>query len=154
MNARGIRIWDKEDGAVSVRLFDILEEIKNGNLLHWSLLDLYAMGEFEEKSLSDLEDQITESEKGLFINWQELNLLSHKLELIIQIVIIGCYNQDLLHRYENPKEMYETCDVVIDLVDSNFWEVSSKDLDLISRLAKKFLKTEFLQSDYQKYFCK
>ena len=46
--------------------------------------------------------------------------------------------------------MYETCDFVIEMIDSGYWEVFSKDKTLIDKLAKKFKDTQFLEPDFQK----
>ncbi len=153
MNSKGIRIWDEEDGAVSVKLSDILEEIKNGDSFNWSILFLDAMGDLgKDRSIPEFQNQIIKSEKGFLIKWEELNLLSLRFEQIFQIIIIACSDKSLLLRYEEDQERYENCDISIELIDSYFWEVFSKDLDLINRLAKKFFKTEFLEPDYQKDF--
>ena len=40
--------------------------------------------------------------------------------------------------------MYETCDFVIEMVDSSYWEVFSKNEQLIDRLAAKFKDVQFL----------
>lgn len=45
-------------------------------------------------------------------------------------------------RYEDEKEMYKTCDLVIDLIDCVFWEVYSKDQNFLDKLERKFQETE------------
>ena len=45
--------------------------------------------------------------------------------------------------------MYENCDIVIEKLDSSFWEVFSKNTDLIKRLSSKFKHVKFLESDFQ-----
>ena len=64
-------------------------------------------------------------------------------------MLIGCKDRKMIRRYENSKTMYEACDVVIEMIDSNFWEVFSNDGNLINRLSKKFKEIEFLDSDFQ-----
>lgn len=153
MLTKGIRISIDRKRNVNVKLFDILEEIKNGNSFFWSILDLNAIGNLGKgKSIPAFEEEIRNSKNGFFINWEDLKSLSYKFEQIIDISIIGCSNPNFLRFYENDQEMYETCDTVIEMIDGGFWEVFSKDLDLINQLAKKFSKTEFLESDYQKDF--
>lgn len=151
MKVKGIRILDKVKRVVSVELPDILEEIPNGNLFHWSILCLEAMGHLEEgKSIPVFEKQIGDSEKGLFIDWNDLNTLSKKFYQIIDITLIGCKDKNLLRRYKNDQEMYETCDMIIEMIDSSYWEIFSKDDQLINRLSKKFKDTEFLSPDFEK----
>lgn len=151
MKVKGIRILDKKNRIVCVRLSDILKEIHNGNLLHWSILHFHASGHLGEgKSIPIFTQQINESDKGLFIKWDDLNLLANKLYEVIDILIAGCGDESLLIRYENDQEMYEASNIVIEMVDSGYWEVFSKDKDLINRLAAKFKETKFLEPDFEK----
>ncbi len=150
MTVKGLRILDKNGRVISVELPDILEEIPNGNLLHWSILCLEAMGHLGEgKSIVVFEKQINHSEKGLFIDWNDLNILAKKFYQVIDITLIGCEDKNLLRRYENDQEMYETCDIVIEMIDSGRWEVFSKNEQLISKLASKFKETKFLEPDFE-----
>lgn len=152
MKSKGIEISDSINNVISVTLPDILKEIHNGNSFHWSILDLYASGNLGEgKSIVAFSDTIYKSEKGFFINWDDLNLLSVKFWEIIDIVIIGCKDENLLRKYENDKKMYEACDIFIVFFDSCFWEVFSKDEDLIERLAKRFNEIKFLDLDTVNY---
>lgn len=151
MKAKGIRILDKKNNTVSVELPDILQEIHNGNLLSWSILYLEATGHLGEgQSITDFEKLIKYSKKGLFITWDNLNALSHKFYDLMHIIIIGSKDDALLRRYEKDQEMYETCDVVIEMFDSSYWEIFSKNEDLINRLAAKFKDIKLLESDFLK----
>lgn len=147
MKVRGIRISDSRDRVVSVELPDILEEIRDGNLLQWSILYLEATGDLgEDRSIADFEEKIFNLEDGLYINWEDLNILSKKFNQVIDIIIIGSKSKLLLRRYTNDHEMYETCDVVIQMIDSSYWEVFSQDKSLIDRLSTKFKKIKLLNS--------
>ncbi len=46
--------------------------------------------------------------------------------------LIGCKDENLLHHYENDQDMYETCDITIEMIDSWYWKVFSKDEALAS----------------------
>lgn len=145
MKAKGIRILDKEGHFVLIKLADILKEISDGNQLHWSILFLDAIGDLgNDRSIVDLAKQANESERGIFLPWNELNDLAEKI-YIIDIDIIGCRDERALHRYSNDKVMYEACDCVIEMFDSSYWEIVSKDQVLISSLAAKFKDTELLE---------
>lgn len=50
----------------------------------------------------------------------------------------------MLHRYDDDKEMYESCDIVIRMVDSSYWEIYSHAKSLLEGYKKKFLKTEWI----------
>ena len=66
---------------------------------------------------------------------------------MFETVVLGAYNINLLHRYKEEREMYITCDVVIELIDCAFWEVYVKDMKVIERLKKKFKEIELLDVD-------
>ena len=75
-------------------LSDILQEVKNGNQLEWSILYLQTTGHLGQgKSIPEFEQQIIDSEKGFFITWNDLNELSHKFWDLMDIIIIGCINK-------------------------------------------------------------
>ena len=145
MQAKGIRILDKKNGLVSVELPSIFSEIKNGDSLYWSILYSYATGDLGQgQSIPEYEQKIADFEKGSFISWGELNLLSKKLYDVMDFTLIGCYDQTFLKRYENECEMHDSCDIVIEMIDSSYWEVYSKNEKLIEKLAAKFKQVEFL----------
>lgn len=149
MKTIGIRIRDKID-KMSIKLPLILEEIHDGNSLYWTILYIEANGDWEEKIPLISEKSINKSENGFNIKWEDLNFIANCFFQIKDIVILGDKNIKLLRRHENDQEMYEACGVFIEMVDCSFWEVFSKDEDLIYRLAAKFKKIEFLESDFVK----
>jgi hypothetical protein len=151
MKSKGIRIEDENEiGAISVALSDILEEIQDGNAFQWSILEIEAFGNFGEgRTYKQLEKEVNDSKNGFFIAWEELNVLSRKFDQIIWITVIGCKDEKLLRYYKTDQEMYETCDIVIEMFDSSCWEVFSKDENLINRLSAKFKDIKLLETDFQ-----
>lgn len=149
MSSKGIRISDEKNDVVCIDLQDILEEINNGNSLNWSILFFYGMGHLKDgKSIPDFEEEVRNSERGVFLTWDDLNMFADSLWQAFDFLVIGCTDPRLIVRHENDQEMYETCDIVIHMHDCCFWEVFSRDEDLISRLVKKFKKIEFLKPDF------
>lgn len=149
MKTKGIRISDREKGYVSVDLSDILKEISNGDSFYWSILSLYSVGDLGLKKLTSIpEEKIDQLEKGMLIEWNELSSIKTNSSQIIDTIIIGCKEKKFLKRYKKDQEMYETCDIVINMFDSSYWEIFSKDESLINRLASKFKETMFLESDF------
>ncbi len=150
MITKGIRILDKKSNIVSVTLSEILNEIDNGDQYVWSIIDLYAMGDLgKDISITEFEDVIQSSPNGYFMSWRELISFSNKLNLLINILVIGSKNKYLLVYNRDYRVMYETCNIVIEMIDSAFWEVFSLDEHYIDRLALKFKDVEFLKSDFR-----
>ena len=150
MKSKGIRIEDTKNQFQCIDLVEILREIKKKNY-YWSILFLDGMGNLGDNiSIPEFEKQIFESQNGVLISWDELYDIATKLEQIIDITIIGCNDLKLVRRYDTEEEMYETCDIVIEMVDGDCWEVFSKDENLINELAGKFKNTQFLDIDFLK----
>ncbi len=147
MKTIGIRILDGKDNVLEPTLSDILEEISDGQGLHWTILFLDGTPNPGQGSfLTNYESQINDSKNGLSIRWEDLVLLSRKFLKMFEATILGCKDVSLLRRYESEKEMYETCDVVIDLIDCAFWEVYSKNGKILNNLKKKFREIEPLET--------
>ena len=130
MKTKGIRISDcseTNNDVVSVELHHILEEIYEGAEFHWSILYLDSMGQLKNgRSISDFENEIEQSETGLWLKWEELKNLATKFYQIYDLLLIGCKDISHLHRYQGEKELWETCDISIEMFDCSYWEVFSK----------------------------
>ncbi len=151
MKTQGIRILDNKNEIVSVKLSDILDVISYGELFNWSILYSYVILKPNQGiTIFELEEKTNNSENGYKVSWEQLKQLAEKNHQAIDITLIGCNNDKLLHRYEDDKEMYETCDIVIEMIDGGFWEIFSRDFDLISKLKEKFKETELLKPNFKK----
>lgn len=141
----GIRIRDKDNSFVSIELRDILSLIEKGGEFSWSILFLWATGDLGAgRSIPDFEEEVRLSKSGIHMDWPELVSLSEKFQQTIDIVAIGCGDEANLRRFETDEEMYRECDLVIVMFDSSYWEIYSKDSDLIDRMEKHFKYTERL----------
>ena len=93
--------------------------------------------------------KINQSEDGRTATFESILETSKKMFQEIDLTIIACKTKENLHRYKEDKEMYETCDIVIEMIDGGFWEIFSKNVTWINQLAKKFHSVEFLATDFQ-----
>ncbi|MDX8430653.1 MAG: hypothetical protein SNF33_02435 [Candidatus Algichlamydia australiensis] len=150
MSTKGIRISDlKENKCIPLR--EILAEIPNASQPNWALLwldvtPLDSSGSF----FIELENKVNKSKNGFPCTFETLFEISKKIFQEIEVLIIGCSNKGNIHRYKDDQKMYETCDIVIEMIDGGFWEIFSKDTKWIDRLAKKYEKVELLTPDFQK----
>lgn len=148
MGANAIRILDTKDEVVSVKLSDILATIRNGEQLFWSFLLLDSVAEKEYvNEISEFEKEISHSLDGKECDWNELIKLAPKLFQEIDLILIGCKNRENLHRYLTDDEMYEKCEVVIEMIDSSYWEIHSPYLKLLELFEDRFNNTVLLDSD-------
>ena len=150
MKTQGIRISDIKEGKC-ITFSEILSYIKNGQQFYWSILWLDVTPFHNEgEYIIQLEKEINKSEKGLLESFDFLKKLSSKIFQEIEMIVIASKKKENLHRYKEVQEIYETCDIVIEIIDGGYWEVFSKDKTLIDKLAKKFNDIKFLTSDFQK----
>ncbi len=148
MKTCSIRISDSKNNTLDVELSDILEEIYDSANLNWSILFLDGTpNPGQGKFLAEYIKKINRSENGLCLSFEELKNLSDKFSQIFETIVIGAYNGNLLHRYQQEKDMRATCDVVIELIDCAFWEIHVKDVKVIERIKDKFKEIELINSE-------
>ena len=139
MKTYGIRIFEDKNEFLSILLSDILKEISEGDSLFWAILFLEGTPvQNQRKNLIKYMNQINESSEGLYIKWKDLFTLSDQFDQIFETIILGCKNINLLHRYKNEKQMYKSCDIVIELIDCAFWEIYAKDFNIVQKIKVKF----------------
>ena len=148
----GVRIFDEMNGVIIIDFPQILDVMKNGDLLYWSILYLEAIAKegetesFPGHSIREFEKLIMESENGFNIQWNEIKKLATNFHQVIDIILIGSERKEFLHRYLNDKDMFRSCNTIIKMVDSSFWEIYSKNADFLFRLKSKFKQVENLES--------
>ena len=152
MKSKGIRIRDgrpDDDEILGVSPINILELLDNNNKLNWAILELEATGDLgNNRPIPKFRDAIENSERGYWIGWDDLKETSGKFWQVIWMTIIGCKDKKNLRFYDTSFEMYESCEVVIEIFDGSCCEVFSHDRSLIERLAKKYKDIELLEPDW------
>jgi hypothetical protein len=148
MKSKGIEISDAK-GTVCIDFSEIISELSGGDTYYWSILFLWSIAkETSQVVFPCFQSGIFRFSRGLFVIWEDINMLARDSEQIIDLILIGSKDQNLLQRYEDDQEMFETCDIVLELVDGGFWIIFSKDEQFISRLANKFKEIKFLETDF------
>ena len=62
---------------------------------------------------------------------QELLDIAKKIDQLIELVLIGDEDENNLHKLEDDVSIKQQCLFFIELVDSSYWEISSKDKSYI-----------------------
>ncbi len=142
----GARIFDKKDSFLSVSFLNVLNEIDRIESFKWSLLYFKGAGYLKDgTTILDFEENIHISERGLFVNSNKLKDLANEKIQFYEVLLVGCKDIEKIVRYADDQEMYERCDIVIEMIDSSYWEVFSTDKSLIRKLLIKFKETELLE---------
>ena len=151
MQSHGIRISDSKGSVLNVKISDILKLIQKGNDLNWCILFLDGTPKPEKaNTVNDYKNKINKSKEGLKLKWDDVCFVGDQLFQIYEIIILGCKNQEFLHRYDSDQEMYQSCDIVIELIDCAFWQIFSKNQDLINRIKRSFKEVELLEPNFEK----
>lgn len=138
--AHMVEINDSKDGLLTVTLPMLLDEISpSGEKLHWSIFYLSATGDLgDDRSIVDFENEISDSDKGFFLSWNELKTLSVKFDQVFDTLIVGAANKEDIKKYDDDEKLYSNFDVVLDLFDGAYWRVYSEDDSIIKKMANKF----------------
>ncbi len=134
-----LRITGGNEDVLDISLADFLKTIKIGNEYLWSILWLRGVSFEGKKSAIEVEEEIDSSENGLIETWDELLEMSLNFSQIIEIIIIGDKNNSVLKKYSKNIEMYNNCEVVIELVDSSYWLFYSKNKELMELVKRNFV---------------
>ncbi|WBM74098.1 hypothetical protein [Saprospira grandis] len=133
-----IKITSLNSTVLEIELLDILSNIDTPEKYKWSILWLEAMAKDEDFPMLDFEKKVNESKNGQFTSSQNLIELGEACTQIIEILLIADMDRNKLKRYESDSEMKKSCQYCIELIDSSFWEITSKDENFLLKLREKF----------------
>lgn len=129
---------------LSVSLKEVLDCVSNSENIQWSILWLTAVGNLEPESVIAIEERANQSANGLEVSWPFLLEFAEKVSQIIEIILLGNTSPEQLHRYENDNEMYSSCDYILELIDSSYWLLHSKNAEFIMTAKKKLQGSEII----------
>ncbi|WP_445453147.1 hypothetical protein [Flavobacterium sp. 25HG05S-40] len=132
---------DLEVTVLKVTLADILKCISEPDFYKWKILWFEGIWNLDE-SILDFEDTINNSENGVSYNFTDLLILSNNINQIMEIILVGDKDMDKLVRYQEDVEMYENCEMVLELVDSSYWEINTSNAKFSDNLIKSFENVE------------
>lgn len=150
MEPKGLRINEKKNHVVAVKLKDILSQVVSGNEFVWSILYLNGVGSPNDISNLELSKIAFSSPKGYILDWDKLKSYSEAIDPIDWITLIGCREEFHLTRYKDDEEMYLSTDYCIRMFDSSYWEIFTKEDDFYNNVIKNFDVIAYLDVDFQK----
>jgi hypothetical protein len=141
-----IEIHDRTlEGALKPELVHILNLLSpEADLLCWSVLELQAEAKSELEGglgMLELEATIAESPKGLVLTWEELKYLASQFFQVFDAVIVGCRDEEAIPVLDPNVDLTESCEIVVVMFDSSFWEISSRNVQILNRLEQTFEET-------------
>ena len=140
-----IKIKDSINGNfLSVTLKNLLEVIKPYvKSLSWAIYELDVLvKQGGIPGYSELIKKIDNAKSGYAISWEDVNSLADKVDQTINLILVACDNADSFIPYTNTTKWKRSYDVVIEIVDGDYWEVYTSDEKLVSLLESKYSDTE------------
>jgi hypothetical protein len=145
-----IEIKDSDsNGCLAAELIDILRALPaEARQLSWTILDLEAVGDLGTgKNMLDLEREVRESPSGLHVDWDELLRLASSFFQVINATIVGIKPVSQFPHLANRHEINKLSEVVIEMIDSSLWAISSKSDKFIQSIQTSFHDTEVTTND-------
>jgi hypothetical protein len=125
---------NKDEIYLSITLEDVINQLSGYESYKWCIL--WVEGVSRNINIIELEREINDSKQGKEIFGKDLLPLFKKFDQVLELLLIGDEDENKLKRYEEHKEMKQECEFVIELVDSSYWEVTSKNVQFNDNLIK------------------
>lgn len=135
-----MKIHNKENTVVTLKLRDILSCIDNYEAYNWKALWLTGTG----KDVLTLEDSINHSKDGYPTSVSDLLNIKNSLSQIVEILIVGDKDVANLKRYADDADLRKSCRYCVELVDSSYWEINSKDSKFRNEIASRHGATSII----------
>ena len=144
-----IEIKDSDlQGVLAVDLLQLLDLLKEeGSKLTWAILDLEATGDLGNgRRILDMEQEIRSSASGLVMTWDALRSLARAFDQVLNATIVGCQDLASAPRFlpGDSGSLYNSCEIVLEAIDSSLWRIYSKSPEVIRRLQASFRDVEVI----------
>lgn len=138
-----IEIWDRgslhtEHGETSQLAFDLRELLvqlpPDKKALNWSILGLWAVAQ-DDTDVGEIEARVDASPVGLRMTGAELWDLAGRLLQVIDGTIVAFSDSPPTR---SDSDLRESCEIVIEAIDSTLWRVYTRDPAVSNRLRQTF----------------
>lgn len=135
---KALKISGNASEILSVSLNAILNCIDNIENINWGLLWIEAVAKLENgESVPDFERKVNYSEAVTIFTSEKLLKFSVQIIQSIGLLIIGDNNKESIRRYSTDQEMFSSCDYTIELIDSSYWVIHSKNIAFLRNISEK-----------------
>ena len=134
-----IQIRDKTAHLLEPKLRDLLRIISGeGPALHWAILEFEAVGNLSPgPHVGEINEIIKRSPSGFLLDWGHLVTIADKLLQAINATFVGCRTAESLPGVHDS-DIYAKSEIVIEVVDSSWWEVYARDDRVVQRFIDAF----------------
>jgi hypothetical protein len=128
-----------DDGVLDISLKDLLDVIgEEGEDLSWAILSLWARGDLTSTgtTMKDLEARVEGTPEGVQMSWAELKAFAGKVDEIMEGVFAAYPPGAPAPRLGPGLDPHAASVIVLELIDSGYWEVSCAEEKILKRLER------------------
>ncbi len=107
--------------------------------LTWAVLAIEAVGDITPigMTMKEFMRKVSESPRGVRFSLGDLAILSNLIHQTYEIVLVGCKDPSDIPVMGPKVDMSASCEVVIELIDCAFWEITARKKSIIDHLRFK-----------------
>lgn len=105
---------------------------------HWYILELegIAPSGVLGRGMVTLEEEIVGQASGLALDWQGIRQLAREMSDIWNLLVVGCPHEPSISRTASREELYESCDFVVERIESAEWLIFCRSSLVFARVAR------------------
>ena len=120
METYKIEIYGEDENQIQ-RMEEVIAPIKDIQDYFWKILWIDGESETDEYSVFELQEVIDQQD-GIFVEYDQLESLSYKMETVTEALIIGDRKENNLHVNIEDENLYDN-EVVFEFVKDSHWQI-------------------------------
>ncbi|WP_312557043.1 hypothetical protein [Empedobacter brevis] len=128
METYKIEIYGEDENQIQ-RMEEVIAPIKDIQDYFWKILWIDGESETDEYSVFELQEVIDQQD-GIFVEYDQLESLSYKMETVTEALIIGDRKENNLHVNIEDENLYDN-EVVFEFVKDSHWQILTSDINIV-----------------------
>ncbi|MGV0829997.1 hypothetical protein ACTS9C_14255 [Empedobacter brevis] len=141
METYKIEIYGEDENQIQ-RMEEVIAPIKNIQDYFWKILWIDGESETDEYSVFELQEVIDQQD-GIFVEYDQLESLSYKMETVTEALIIGDRKENNLHVNIEDENLYDN-EVVFEFVKDSHWQILTSDINIVDTFKVFFPNSQII----------
>ncbi|GEM52066.1 hypothetical protein HX001_16715 [Empedobacter brevis] len=141
METYKIEIYGEDENQIQ-RMEEVIAPIKDIQDYFWKILWIDGESETDEYSVFELQEVIDQQD-GIFVEYDQLESLSYKMETVTEALIIGDRKENNLHVNIEDENLYDN-EVVFEFVKDSHWQILTSDINIVDTFKVFFPNSQII----------
>lgn len=141
METYKIEIYGEDENQIQ-RMEEVIAPIKDIQDYFWKILWIDGESETDEYSVFELQEVIDQQD-GIFVEYDQLESLSYKMETVTEALIIGDRKENNLHVNIEDENLYDN-EVVFEFVKGSHWQILTSDINIVDTFKVFFPNSQII----------